>query len=388
MIITGNSAYPVGLDISDLSLKMVQLKKSGRKIKIKAMGRTELKPGMIESGEIKDKQGVSKAINKLINDPEIGKVDTNEVVACLPEAKTFLKLIKIKDDYGETEESVKAEIEKNVPMDIDDIYYDWQIIKSSSREKIVLAGASSKKLINDYTSVIGESKLTVAALEPEPISICRCLLEEERPKAKKKDSGNYGIIDIGAANASLAIYAAGTLVFTAQMPISGEKITEKISQSLKIDRQKAEKMKIIYSLDEDKQEKKEVNKILSEMVKDLSKRIRQVLDFYNKNYSHWGKVDKLLLCGGGANFKNLEKILSIETDIESFRGNALNNINEDRDDFLNYFQKTYSLKTKLTSKDIKNKRKKKKFTKVGQDLSPTFATTIGLALRNIFIKDS
>ncbi len=386
MLLTGKSANPIGLDISDLSLKLVQLKKSGGKTKIKAMGRVELPPGLIETGEIKNRKEVIKAINKLVNNPEIGKIDTNEAVVCLPEAKTFLKLIEVDKGEKDMDTAVATELEKHVPLEIDDIYYDWQPIKNIHRKKLVLAGASPKRLVDDYTDVLAQAKLTIVALEPEPISICRCLLPEESPKFKEKNKGNYGIIDVGATNASLTVYSQNTVIFTASMPISGEKITQKISQALNIDEKKAEKTKIIYSLDEDREERKDVNQILSTMVNELADKLKEAIAFYDRDYSDWGKIDKILICGGGANFKNLEKILSIETDIETVRGDALINLDENREKFLNYFQKTYSLKTKLTSKETKNK-KKKKIMKVGQNLSPTFATTIGLALRSVFIKD-
>lgn len=385
MILSGASAYPAGLDISDLSIKLIQLKKSGNKIKIKAMGRTELPAGLIEGGVIKNQEEVAKAIVSLMSNPEVGKIDTNEVVVSLPEAKTFLKLIEVEKTGGDFQESVLEEIEKNVPMEKNDMYYDWQLIKDLSKKQLILVGASPKKLIDDYASTLELAKLTVAAMEPEPISICRCLLAEENPKFRGENRDNYGVIDVGASNASLTVYSQGTVVFTASMPISGEKITEKISQALKIKREQAERAKIIYSLDDDEKERPDVNRILTGMVDDLAEKLKEAISFYNKNYAHWGEIDKILLCGGGANFKNLEKILSIETDIETTRGDALINMDEDREKFLSYFQKTYSLETKLTTRDVK--RGKKKIMKVSQDLSPTFATTIGLALRNIFVKE-
>lgn len=389
MFFSRSSAYPIGLDISDLSLKIIQLRKRGRKIKIKAMGRVKLPAGLIESGIIRDKDQVAKSIVKLVSSPEVGKVNTNEVVVCLPEAKTFLKLIEI--DKTENDDDIKdliaQEVEKHIPMKISEIYYDWQLIRNLPKKQLILVGASPKKLIDDYAETLSRAKLTVAAMEPEPISVCRCLIPDESPKFKRDGRENYGIIDIGATNASLTVYAQTTIVFTSSMPISGEKITEKIAEALDVKKEKAEKTKIIYSLDESEEERPDVNKILSDMVNELTSKFKEAISFYNKNYSHWGKIDKILLCGGGANFKNLEKILSIETNIETIRGDALINLGENREKFLNYFQKAYSLGTKLTSKKIKS-NKKIKVMKVSQDLSPTFATTIGLALRNIFIKKS
>jgi len=134
MFIVNKSPYPVGLDISDLSLKLVQLNKIGDKIKIQAVGRTELEPGLIKNGVIRNKVKVIKAINKLLANPNIGKISSNEVVACLPEEKTFIKLIEIKKSLNDINEKIETEIEKHIPLPIDKIYYDWQIIEDLLKE--------------------------------------------------------------------------------------------------------------------------------------------------------------------------------------------------------------------------------------------------------------
>jgi Tfp pilus assembly PilM family ATPase len=55
MLLTNNSTYPSGLDISDLSIKLVQLDKVRDKIKIQALSKLSLSKGIIENGEIKSR---------------------------------------------------------------------------------------------------------------------------------------------------------------------------------------------------------------------------------------------------------------------------------------------------------------------------------------------
>jgi Tfp pilus assembly PilM family ATPase len=95
MFTNGQANYPIGLDISDTSLKLVQLKKKGSKIKIQAMGRVELPIGTIEKGEIKNQRSFLESLEKLITKPKFGNINNNEIVACLPESKTYIELIKV-----------------------------------------------------------------------------------------------------------------------------------------------------------------------------------------------------------------------------------------------------------------------------------------------------
>ncbi|MDD5032474.1 MAG: pilus assembly protein PilM, partial [Patescibacteria group bacterium] len=207
MLFSKNSVYPIGLDISDLSLKLVQLNKVGGKIKIQALGKISIPEGLIVEGEIKEQEKVIDIIKKLIDKPKYGRVSSEMAVVCLPETKTFIKLIEIEKTPNNLADIIEAEIERYVPMLIDEIYYDWQVIGERDNVQLVLIGAAPKKIVNQYTYLLDKAKLSVEALEIEPISLCRSLLAEESPNFKGGFNKNYAIVDIGATRTSLVVYA-------------------------------------------------------------------------------------------------------------------------------------------------------------------------------------
>lgn len=378
MIFSSDATSPIGLDISDLSLRLVQLKKTGDNIKIQALSSVNLPKGLFENGEIKNKEGVLKAINDLIEKPGYGKVTSREVIACLPETKTFVKLIEVQKTGKDISETIEAEIEKNVPMSLDEIYYDWQIVKDKGETQEILIGAALRTIVDQYTSLLDEAKLSITALEIEPISLCRSLLAEEHPKFKGAHDKNYGIIDIGAKRSNLTVYSKNTILFAFSMPISGEEITEKISKTLKIDLKQAEKAKIICGLDETKAQGI-VKDTLYGMIKRLIGKISEALTFYNQHFSEHGPINKIILCGGGANIKDLSKIIKDYINIEVVLGDALINLNENRKEISSFFSETHSLNADFSS-EAKNKTMK-----ITQDSSLSFATAIGLALRGLFV---
>ncbi len=120
------SNFPIGLDISDTSLKLVQLRKKTNKIKIQAMGRVELPIGTIEKGEIKNQRVFLESLEKLIAKPKFGNITTNEIVACLPESKTYIELIKIAKSSNQIENVIETEMEKYFPISANELFYDWQ----------------------------------------------------------------------------------------------------------------------------------------------------------------------------------------------------------------------------------------------------------------------
>ena len=379
-----SSTYPIGLDISDLSLKFVQLNKVRNKITIQAMGRTSLPAGLIKDGEIKNKKEVAKKIKKLIANPQFGKAASEEIISCLPETKTFIKLIEIERTPTPLSEIISNEIGKHIPIPIDELYYDWQIIKTLNGKQLVLIGAAPQNIVNQYIDLLKEAGHSITAMEIEPISICRSLLSEEALKAAGPFEKNYGIIDIGAKRTSMIIYSKNTILFTASMPISGEEATNRVAETLKIKASQAEKAKIVCGFDEKKADGI-IKNILFDMTQKLIKKIHEVMEFYGAHFSDRGLINEILLCGGGANIKNLGKIISKEFSIPVKHGNALVNLSEANEKFSNILKEKHSLEINLNKKN--NKKNQNKALSITQNSSLTFATAVGLALRGITVEE-
>jgi type IV pilus assembly protein PilM len=393
MFIFGKT-YPIGLDVSDLSLKLIQLSKQRKNIfgkadyiKIQALGKASLKPGLIENGDIIDIDQVAVEIKKLIEKVKFGKVNSSDVVACLPETKTFIKLIEVDSGPNELLDVIEKEIERHVPMLLNDIYYDWQVIEENEKSKKVLIGAAPRKTVDQYTELIHKAGLSISALEIEPISISRSLLVEESGYYRGNRKENYAIIDIGASRTSMIFYSKNTILFTSKIPISGEKITEEIADNLVIEKEQAEKVKIICGLD-----KKKVNgiiyKILLGTIKDLSEKIKEAIDFYDNHFSR-GTIKKIYLSGGGSNIKGIDTIINEVTGIEVVKGDSLINVHGDKEEILRILSETYnvSLDFNKISKSKINKTVNNKKISITQNSSSSFATAIGLALRGVYLTD-
>ncbi|MFH1233446.1 MAG: type IV pilus assembly protein PilM [Patescibacteria group bacterium] len=398
MFLNNNSTYPIGLDISDLSLKLVQLNKVNNKIKIQALSKINLPHGIIDDGVIKNQAELSKAIETLITNPSFGKVRSEEIIACLPEAKTFLKLIEIKKTPNPLADTISQEIKKYIPMSLSEIYYDWQIVENSPDKQLVLIGATPQSIVNQYTNLLDQTGLSIIALEIESISLCRSLLKEEvylssissvsdirqdPPKIPAK-ADNHAIIDIGANHTSMIFYSKNTILFTVSMPISGEQITNNIATTLELNQDLAEKAKIICGLDESKASGV-IKNILTDVIKKLINKIQEALKFYNYHFTNRGVLKQILLCGGGANIKDLTNIIKQAIGVEVKIGDSLINLDENNDKFSKILNEKHSFDINSLKK---NNPDAKKILSRTQNSNPIFATAIGLALRGIIIDET
>lgn len=378
MFISNTTEQSFGLDISDLSLKIVQLEKIKNDINIQAIGQINLPKGIIDNGIIKDKEIFLENLKKLINKPKYGYLKTNNVVACLPETKTYIKLIEINKTPNKIEDIIETEIEKNVPISINEAYYDWQIISSFENKDIVLVGVAPKDIVKEYIDVLKSAGLSISALEIESTAICRSLLLEESPKPEENSSENYCILDIGAQRSGLIIYSKNSIVMSVSIPISGNEATEKISETLEINKDQAEKAKIVCGLDKNKAQGV-INKILSSMINDLISKTKRSIDFYNDNHKDYGPINKIILCGGGSNIKELNKIIDNSIKIKTIHGNPLVHLNPKSIETFKNIEKKI---------DIKDKKINKEKISSSENLNLSYTTAIGLALRDIFIKDN
>jgi type IV pilus assembly protein PilM len=384
----GGQNSPIGLDISDLSIKLVQLKKTGNKIAIQALGKVDLPPGLLRNGEIINSNEIVKAIRKLIAHPEFGKVTSSEAAICLVEGKTFLKIVEIDKQQQDQEKAIKNELEKHVPLPIDELIYDWQIIGDSGHSHLILIGAAPKKLVADHLNLLKEAHLSVSAVETEPVCVCRCLLESENPANHEVKQKNSAIVDIGATEASLTFYSKNTILFSVSLPISGEEITKKISEALEIDHEQAEKVKVLYGLVNNTQETA-AKKIIDDLADELKNKCAEALIFFNHHFSAWGPVEKIILCGGGANIRDLDKLIQKATGIPTTRGDVFVNFKGDKNNFFSNFRRTFGLNIDfLESKNNQEPQTtESKTIKLSHDVSLCYVTAIGLALRGIFIDE-
>lgn len=318
-----------GLDISDLSLKIIKLKKKGKFFDLASFGETPIKPGIIKKGEIKKEEDLAKTIKDALNKVKGEKIRTKYVVASLPEERAFLQVIQMprmpKEDL---KSAVVYEAENYIPLPVEEVYLDSQIIPPVINRLDhfdVLIAALPKKTIDPYIVCLKKADLKPLSLEIESLAIARALIKEERTTFP------ILLIDLGATRTGLTVFSGHSLRFTFSIPVSSQGFTEIISKALKVSPAEAEKLKTKHGL-EKKREGEGVFEALIPALTDLVQQIKKYLDFYQTHTSHEhlppnGKgVEKILLCGGGANLKGLPKLLSLQLKIPVELGSPWINI--------------------------------------------------------------
>lgn len=325
-----------GLDIGDLSIKLLQLEKRWSLktrqtyFTIKEMRSATLPPGYIVNGEIQQPEMVRKKILNLIGaEGNLKPIRSPWVVADLPEPKTFLKLIEIGTCPKDiTAEDIKFQAKNHLPFDLEDSYLDWQVINDNDPKaeiSQVLIGTVPKVIADSYTYLLESAGLNPLALEIEGLSLARALITAN--KEYKKEA--RAILDLGATRSSVLIYDRDSLQFSTNINFSGELINTALQQNLKIGPAEAEQLKIKTGLKYSKKQPgylKTISGLTGQLITDLKK----IFTFYQEHFPHANPITHITMCGGLANWENLDTILAEKLAVTAHPGHAWKNLFNDK----------------------------------------------------------
>jgi len=317
------------LDISDFSLKIIKLKKRGNSLTSASFLEEKIRPGLVKRGEIKDEDALAKIIKKSLSKVKGEKLKTNYVVASLPEEKSFLQVIQMpRIPPEDLKSAVVYEAENYIPLAIEDVYLDSQIVKpvfNHLDHYDVLIVAVPKKTADSYLNCLQKADLIPQAFETESLAIARAMI--------KKNMSPFPVllVDMGASRTRFIIFSGFSIRFTTSIEVSAQKFTEIIAKNFKIDFKGAEKIKIKHGLTGDKK----IFESLIPTITDLKEQIKKYILYYQTHSSHehlaqeHKNVEKIILSGGGARLKGLVDFLSSELALPVEIGNPWVNILED-----------------------------------------------------------
>ena len=314
-----------GIDLSDLSIKVINLKKHAGTFVLACFNRQDIKEGLIEEGEIKQETELIEVIKKAVSEVKGETIKTKYCIVSLPETESYIRMLQlplIKEE--EVAEAIKWELEANIPHAIDEIYYDWQIIQApqtNQKQLDILVGVLPKKTVDPYLDALKKADLKPFIFEIESVATARALIKDgysEEPIA---------IVDMGAKRTSFFIFSGRTIYFTTSLPICNNSLIKTLSAHLDISIAKAREIKLKVGLDS-KHPKSQIFEALKPPLMELATKIKNFIDFYQDHWPSSNKINKVLLCGGGAKMVGLPEFLNAQLKLVIDLGNPWINISD------------------------------------------------------------
>lgn len=291
----------IGLHINNHAIKALQFDIAKKSNSVRAFTNVAMPKGLILNDDFTDVQALADLISRSLDKPQHGNFSTNRVVVSLPESKSFVRIIPMQAmSDAEIGNAILFEAESYIPLPMDQVYFDWQIIERKLGGGIdVLVIASPKAYVDKYITVLERAGLKIVGIETEAQSVARALV----PTSIKDP---ILIADIDAYKTALVMVQDGALQFTSSIPIAGNIFTERLAKAASIAAPDAEKIKRELGFSNTVQYPNLKLQLMPAM-EDFAAEIKNILKFhYDHHETHIGT---LLLTGGGAKLQHIAESL-------------------------------------------------------------------------------
>ena len=170
------SNLALGLDIGTTSIKMVELKKSGKSYKIMNFGMAYLPEGVIEGGSIQDPTALAEYISQLYKEKKFKA--KNVAVGVFGGAVVAKKISMPLYEDNLIREQIKWEAEQYIPFDLNEVSLDFHRLKSKEEGETmeVLLVAAKQDYILRYFEAVAISGLNCSVIDVAGFALALSLI--------------------------------------------------------------------------------------------------------------------------------------------------------------------------------------------------------------------
>jgi type IV pilus assembly protein PilM len=299
-----------GLDISDESLKYIELVSVQGEMTVGRYGERKIPLGIIESGKIVDPIKLEEILSALRKEVGIRSVR----VSILENQIYLFKLRLEKEGLKSVREAIELSLEEHVPISAPEAIFDYELIMENEKSIELQVAAIQVDVIEGYLSVFKHCDIAVNSFELEAQAIARAII-------KKGDMDTYMIVDFGEKRTGIFVISQGIIMFTSTLDIGGVTLDTMIQKNFDVSIEEANAMKKKYGLQR--------NTINKELFSVLLNSVSVLRDEIVKHFTYWNThkdeenqnnplIKKIILCGGGSNLIGLSDYfaVSVKTEVE------------------------------------------------------------------------
>lgn len=320
----GGSKAITGLDIGSSSIKIVQLKETGKGYRLKSMGIRPLPQEVIVDGAIMDAGVISESLGDIIREM---KIKIKDVAISVSGHSVIIKKIKVQEmTEEELERNIQFEAEQYVPFDASEVNMDFIILGMVDGKMEVLLVVVKKDVINELTTVVTDSGLNPVVVDVDAFALQN--MYETNYILNPEDV--IALVNVGASTTNINIIRDGISIFTRDIAVGGNQFTEAIQKQLQVSYEEAELLKKGQAAGEKAPE--EVVPILGVISENLAQEIQRSMDFFNSSNPNV-QVSRIALCGGGSKVASVVKSVEQRLGIQVEMVNPLEAISYNRKKF-------------------------------------------------------
>jgi type IV pilus assembly protein PilM len=292
------------VDIGNNSLKALRL--SAESGAVEVIGFENIQHGKILTGSrVKPAERdelVALSLRQFVNQRNLGKDD---IIVSVPSQNSFARFVKLPPvEKKRIPEIVRFEAAQQIPFDINDVQWDWQLMtEEESTETTVGIFAIKNEIVTSSMEDFSRENLQVGYVQMASMALYNYVLYD-RPDLVRSNNQATVIINIGAENTDLVVATKST-VWQRCIPMGGNAFTRAIADTFKLSFEKAEKLKRTAPMSK---YARQILQAMKPVFTDLASEIQRSLGFYNSS-NPITKLSKIVAMGGGTKMRGLLKYL-------------------------------------------------------------------------------
>lgn len=283
----------IGLDISQTGIKLMAV--DPKKWLVTGYGSVDLDPAKVQKSLDTNDTYLTDNISSLLAKNIVGEITSNHTVIGIPASRAFSRTFTIPAKAEKSlKDAVELEVDQYIPMPINALYVDHEIIERSKDSLTISMTAVPKVLIDNCTKAASAAGLRPIMIEPSINAVARVLQSTEEAHLTTL------IVDIGAASTDIAVLTRGTIRVTGGVGIGGNTFTLDIAKKLNIALENAHQLKVLNGLNPGPRQAK-ITTALKPSLQRIITEVRKVIRYYNERLTDNEKIEQVLVVGGGSN---------------------------------------------------------------------------------------
>ena len=293
-----------GVDVGNCALKAIKLGVGSEGVEVLDFAIIEHEK-MLSEPELDPEQRVqlvTGALQKFLVQHEI----SGPVVVSVPGQSSFARFIKLPPvETKRIPEIVRFEAIQQIPFDINDIEWDWQVFqRDDSPEVEVGIFAIKRQLVQQALEPFVQANCSVGQVQMAPMALYNFLCYDQKRLQDRAKSEAIITLDIGAENTDLVI-ADGLRVWQRNIPIGGNQFTAAVQKAFKLGFAKAEAIKRTAA---SSKYARQIFQAMRSVFADLAAEVQRSLGFYSST-NRDVQFREVLALGNGMKLPGLVKFL-------------------------------------------------------------------------------
>ena len=293
----------LGIDIGTSSVRIVELGKDGRNFVLSNYGQIDIDKIESETPKLLKRavavfstDELAEMIRTVLSQ---AKIKTHQCALSIPDFSTFFTTFSLPPmTEKELPEAVLFEARQHIPLPIDSVTIDWQLVgggSGKSEKTDITLAAIPNDIIDQYRQIANKAKLEVVLMEAEMFGLVQALVP-------KDDDSPLCLIDIGAQSTVCSLVERRALKYSHSFDRGANYMTEELLKRLPVKEDLANGIRDIYGLRMislvEPEIKERIKAALHEALVPVFKEIEIMLDDYRR--AAGAEVARMVLSGGAA----------------------------------------------------------------------------------------